>query len=135
MHVNQVNVFDESYNLDFIEIDESFDEPEITAPLHQVTLAEETQFFFGLSNSNRIAQEIEKFFPELVAKSDELLFTVELRFNNEGKAVLSVPGENIVKVFSLPDFPVRDRSFTFFLYPDQSGCFILRLFSKFHTQE
>ncbi len=135
MHIDQVMDFDRVYSLEPVEIDENYDETENNTQRPEVILADETEFFFGASNSNQIAQVIEEFIPEILAYSDELLFTVILSFDSKGKATLSVPSEEVSKEFSLSDFSFRDRSFTFALYRVKSDRFILRLFSKFYSQE
>ena len=129
MHTNQVTDFDEGFKTYFIENLKSFERAKAAAFCGQLTLTEGTQFFFERSYSSRLAQAIESILPDL-AKTGEDIFLVKLKCNKEGLPVVTVVDEDIELLISLPDFPIKDRDFRFYLYRDMGGVFTLRLFSE-----
>ena len=128
MNTFQQTNFDKGFTQYFIENLSSFTDSKPVGIFRQLMLTEGTRFFFEKLNAYWITQEIASFLPDL-AKTGESVFIVRLSFNAKGYAVLTVVDEDLERVISQSDFPIKERDFKFYLYRDRIG-FTLRLYSE-----
>lgn len=103
----------------------------IAGDLCQLMLIEAPKLFCCIKlNSYWIAQATEQIISDLVEIGEDVML-IKLSFDDEGHLSLSVKGENfgveLGHEISLPAFPIKNRTFKFYHYPEIGGLFTQRL--------